>query len=242
MIAFVTEHAGRPLDPERLREAVLNSNRAREEKLKLYDLLKAVPSPANPQILRDFGYVGPMFDGTASAIAVCDAFQREFRDAMRAGAPGVPGEALRLLWIQNRIQFRSSAKKALLTRYRANVFDDMNDVFWDPIDPDDPLPGFARRMIRYPLGFNSERRIELLARQVREFRIDGVINPCNWGCRQLMAQRGLIAARLREQGIPVLNLEVDCVDARNVAEGPVSTRLEAFLETLVDRKRHPARS
>lgn len=156
---------------------------------------------------------------------------------MRAGSSGVPGEAVRLLWIQNRIQFRLPAERAVLSQFRANVFDDMNDVYWDALDPDDPYPGFARRMIGYPLGFSAEKRIALLKRQIREFRIDGVINPCNWGCRQLMAMRGLISERLKEIDVPVLNLEVDCVDSRNVAEGQAHTRLEAFLEMLSEKKR-----
>jgi benzoyl-CoA reductase/2-hydroxyglutaryl-CoA dehydratase subunit BcrC/BadD/HgdB len=33
-------------------------------------------------------------------------------------------------------------------------------------------------------------------------------------------------------GIPVVNLEVDCVDTRNFAEGQLKTRLEAFMEML----------
>lgn len=237
MVGFISDHSGVCLEREALRKAVTNSNTARRSKLELYSLVKASPSPANPHILRDFGYLAPVFDGTTVAIDVCDGFHREFRAAMRAGSSGVPGEAVRLLWIQNRIQFRLPAERAVLSQFRANVFDDMNDVYWDAIDPDDPYPGFARRMIGYPLGFSAEKRIALLKRQIREFRIDGVINPCNWGCRQLMAMRGLISERLKEIDVPVLNLEVDCVDSRNVAEGQAHTRLEAFLEMLSEKKR-----
>jgi benzoyl-CoA reductase/2-hydroxyglutaryl-CoA dehydratase subunit BcrC/BadD/HgdB len=56
-----------------------------------------------------------------------------------------------------------------------------------------------------------------------------------------MAQRGLITESLRELDVPVLNLEVDCVDARNVAESQVRTRLEAFMEMLSHRKQRQDR-
>ena len=66
----------------------------------------------------------------------------------------------------------------------------------------------------------------------RRYRIHGAINPCNWGCRQGAGARGLIEAGLREIGVPVLNLEVDCVDESKFTEGQARTRLEAFLEMI----------
>jgi benzoyl-CoA reductase/2-hydroxyglutaryl-CoA dehydratase subunit BcrC/BadD/HgdB len=42
----------------------------------------------------------------------------------------------------------------------------------------------------------------------------------------------MIQAVLKELGVPVVNLEVDCVDTRNFAEGQLRTRLEAFMEML----------
>ena len=36
-------------------------------------------------------------------------------------------------------------------------------------------------------------------------------------------------------GVPVLNLEVDCIDSRNFMEGQIRTRLEAFMEMLDGR-------
>jgi len=40
---------------------------------------------------------------------------------------------------------------------------------------------------------------------------------------------------LKAIGVPVLNLEVDCVDPRNFAEGQLRTRIEAFTEMLAER-------
>jgi benzoyl-CoA reductase/2-hydroxyglutaryl-CoA dehydratase subunit BcrC/BadD/HgdB len=63
-----------------------------------------------------------------------------------------------------------------------------------------------------------------------------MINPCHWGCRQGTGSRGLITQELQKAGIPVLNLEVDCVDPRNFSEGQVRTRIQAFVETILARK------
>lgn len=66
----------------------------------------------------------------------------------------------------------------------------------------------------------------------RRNQVDGAINPTQWGCRQGSGARGLISDALRSEGVPVLNLEVDCVDPRSFAEGQLKTRLEDFVEML----------
>jgi benzoyl-CoA reductase/2-hydroxyglutaryl-CoA dehydratase subunit BcrC/BadD/HgdB len=71
----------------------------------------------------------------------------------------------------------------------------------------------------------------------RAYKLDGAINPCHWGCRQGTGARGLISDGLKEINVPVLNLEVDCVDTRNFAEGQLRTRIEAFMEMLESRPR-----
>ena len=124
--------------------------------------------------------------------------------------------------------------------YRAViVVDELNDVTWDAIDPADPYPGMARRAIGLPLNGPSERRVARLRQLAQEYRVDGVIHPCHWGCRQGTGIRGLIQQGFSELDIPVLNLEVDCVDARSFSEGQLRTRLEAFLELLAGRRGRP---
>jgi benzoyl-CoA reductase/2-hydroxyglutaryl-CoA dehydratase subunit BcrC/BadD/HgdB len=95
----------------------------------------------------------------------------------------------------------------------------------------------ALRAIAIPLNGDVQGRIKHLRKLARAYKLDGAINPCNWGCRQGTGARGLISDGLKEVGVPVLNLEVDCVDKRNFAEGQLRTRLEAFIEMLERRPR-----
>ncbi|MBL6974860.1 MAG: 2-hydroxyacyl-CoA dehydratase [Deltaproteobacteria bacterium] len=41
-------------------------------------------------------------------------------------------------------------------------------------------------------------------------------------------------AGLREAEVPILNLEVDCVDPRPFSDGQLKTRIHAFIEMLGD--------
>jgi benzoyl-CoA reductase/2-hydroxyglutaryl-CoA dehydratase subunit BcrC/BadD/HgdB len=238
MVEFVTRHTGEPLDEGKLRQAVENTNRARKIMEDVYQLAQNVPSPTDGRLLTNFGLVMPLFCGTEAAVEIAQAYKDEFTARVDNGISGVPDEKLRLLWIQNRIQFNNPLVELLEKEYRANIVsDELNDIFWDPIDPQDPYPGMARRAIAIPLNGSIQRRIGHLQKLARTYSLDGAINPCNWGCRQGTGARGLISNGLKEIGVPVLNLEVDCVDKRNFAEGQLRTRVEAFIEMLESRPR-----
>lgn len=233
MAGFVSEVTGRSLDPAALHEAIGNMNRTSEIMKEVYRLAGSVPSPISSRELSNFGIVMPLFFGRPEAIAVAQSFRDELAKRVEQGKSGIRNERLRLLWIQNRIQFKHGLERILEEEYGAViVIDELNDVTWDAVDPDDPYEGLARRCISIPFNGTADTRIAHLQKLAREYRIDGAINPCNWGCRQGTGGRGLIEEGLKRIGVPVLNLEVDCVDERKFAEGQFRTRLEAFMEML----------
>jgi len=238
MVDFVAQQTGETLDESKVRQAIEKTNSAREIMKDAYQLAQNVPSPTDGRLLINIGIVMPLFIGTDSAIEIAQAYKDEFTARIDNGIQGVPDEKLRLLWIQNRIQFKNPLVELLEKEYQANIVsDELNDINWDPIDPDDPYTGLARRSIAFPLNGNIQRRIQHLQKLARNYKLDGAINPCHWGCRQGTGARGLISDGLKEIGVPVLNLEVDCVDTRNFAEGQLRTRIEAFVEMLESRPR-----
>jgi len=232
MTRFVAAHTGRPLEVERLREAVDATNRARALMVEALELAKTVPSPIRRRDLVNFGLVLAPLLGTESAVEVARTYRDEFAAKVRAGIAGTPGERVRLMWLQNRIQFKHPLEALLSDELHVTVFDELNEITWDPIDPDDPFPGIARRILSTPLVGTAERRIRNLQHLARAYRIDGALNPCHWGCRQGSGARGLVEEGLHAIGVPVLNLEVDCADPRSFAEGQLRTRLEAFVEMI----------
>jgi benzoyl-CoA reductase/2-hydroxyglutaryl-CoA dehydratase subunit BcrC/BadD/HgdB len=233
MFRFISSRTGETLDEDKLREAIVKSNRARELMVDVFELAQNVPSPANGQSLANFGIVMSLFLGTDAGIEIAQAYKDEFGEMVRNGQSGVPEEKVRLLWLQNRIQFKNPLIKMLEKEYQAAiVIDELNDITWDPIDPADPFTGVAKRTITVPLNGEINGRLNHIRHLSTAYKVDGAVNPCHWGCRQGTGARGLIQASLKEIGIPVVNLEVDCVDTRNFAEGQLKTRLEAFMEML----------
>lgn len=236
MVAFASRITGRRLDDDRLRKSVENSNRASEIMKGIFELARRQPSPVLSRDLSNFGIVMSLFLGSEAAVTIAEAYRDELQKRITAGNDGNSRKKIRLLWIQNRIQFKHGLEKMLEEEYGASIIiDELNDITWDPIDPADPFEGFARKSISIPFNGTIEKRIGHLKKLARQYRVDGAVNPCNWGCRQGTGARGLIEKGLRDIGVPVLNLEVDCVDSRKFAEGQLHTRLEAFMEMLHSR-------
>jgi benzoyl-CoA reductase/2-hydroxyglutaryl-CoA dehydratase subunit BcrC/BadD/HgdB len=239
MVDFVSAHTGVPLDIEKLKASIIKTNEVRKLMQEVFQLAKHVPSPADSRMLANFGIVMALLLGTDSAIDVAKIYRDEFERRIKNNISGTNNERIRLLWIQNRIQFKNPLLDILEKDFGASVVvDELNDITWDPIDPSDPFEGLALRAISIPFNGEAKQRITHLQKLAREYRVHGAINPCNWGCRQGTGARGLISDGLKEIGVPVLNLEVDCVDNRTFAEGQLKTRLEAFVEML-DSKPSP---
>ena len=234
---FVAFHTKVPFDMEKLRAASVLTNQARKLMVDAYRLAAAKPSPVAGKTLNNFGVVVALLLGTQEAVDVCKAFRDDFAQKVAEGVGGVPGEKLRLLWIQNRIQFKNDIVDYLENEWGAVVVaDELNAVTFGPIDPDDPFPGIARRSISIPLNGSVDRRMDNLLAMCRDYAIDGAINPCHWGCRQGTGASAMIATGLKAAGVPVLNMDVDCIDRRNFAPGQIKTRLEAFIEMLSENK------
>ena len=233
MITFITNQTGRTLDHELLRISIHNNNIARGYIAEAMDLCKNVPCPATSDDLKNF-IIYVLLGGSEAVIEVSRTYRDEFRHRVENNIPGLPGERFRLLWIQNRIQFPNNLIKMLEDRFKANVvIDELNHIYWDPLDEDeDPLMALARRQVAHPLVGPAERRLETLVELARDYRVDGAINPAHWGCRQSSGARLLFNNALQKVGVPVLHLDVDCVDERNFSEGQITTRLEAFMEML----------
>jgi benzoyl-CoA reductase/2-hydroxyglutaryl-CoA dehydratase subunit BcrC/BadD/HgdB len=232
LIGFVKEKTGRDLDDEKLKQAIRYNNEGREYLIEALELCKQVPSPANSDDWKNF-VINVLLNGTPEGVNVARTYRDELQKRVEDGIAGVPGEQHRLLWVQNRMQFKTDLIEILEKQYTANVvIDELNYVYWDPLDESDPLRSLATRQIRHPLVGPVDRRLRYLVQMAREFKVDGVINPSHWGCRQSAGVRGLFKDAFQAIGIPLIHLDVDCVDERNYARNQVLTRLEAFMELL----------
>jgi len=232
MIEYVEYETGRKLNYDKLKKTIKYNNQAREYLIEVNNYCKNVPCPANSNDLKNF-IIYILLLGTEEGVEVAKLYRDEFKFRVEKGLTGLSEEKFRLMWIQNRIQFKTDILDILEEKYGANiVIDELNHIWWEPMDENQPLRSLANRMITHPIVGPVERRLEVITQLAQEYKIDGAVNPAHWGCRQSAGARVLFKDALQKIGIPLIHLDVDCVDERNYAPGQIMTRLEAFLEML----------
>lgn len=114
-----------------------------------------------------------------------------------------------------------------------------NDMTFDSpmsIDLNDPVRSLARRIVENHFNGAGRRRVDATLRMAKEAAADGVVVFCHWGCKQTLGLSQLAKRTFEEAGLPTLVLDGDGCDGRNVADGQMVTRLNAFLEQLEARK------
>ena len=85
-----------------------------------------------------------------------------------------------------------------------------------------------------PIFTKNEDRRRRLLELVTKFSADGVVYQAFAGCQVYEMEQRSVAQTLNEKGIPMLYIETDYSPDD---EGQLSTRVEAFLESIKTRKR-----
>ena len=94
-----------------------------------------------------------------------------------------------------------------------------------------PPPGLL------PFNGPAQRRIDRALEMAKTVGADGAVWFCHWGCKQTLAAAQNVKKRLEQEGYPVLILDGDGCDRGNSSNGQMSTRMQAFVEMLEDRKK-----
>jgi benzoyl-CoA reductase/2-hydroxyglutaryl-CoA dehydratase subunit BcrC/BadD/HgdB len=228
-LEVLEEIARKHVLPDDLRKAIRLSNECRAYMVQANEMRRRRPSPMSG--LAGFSFIYMTFCGLGSKGAV-DVYRALAQDLeSRVAVPG--GEQYRLLWLHLRPFFPNSLMLHLEKELGAIVaFEEMNEVYWDPLDEQRPLESLAAKMLSH-FGYGSvERRIEAIMKMVSRYHIDGVINFANWGCRQSTGSAYMVKEALGAEGIPCLILDGDCVDGSNFSEGRALTRVEGLVEML----------
>lgn len=235
MIGYIRDFSGKEYDPERMKQAIRYSNEATRIISELYELCKQKPAPITSDTLKNFQIIFALLLGSKEGVEVARVFRDEAKRHAENGCAELPKEDIRLMWVQNRIQYKTKITDYLQEKFNAKiVIDELNYIYWDDLDEDRPLEALAGRLIRHPLNGAVGHRMDILKKLCREYDIDGAINPSHWGCRQNCGVRELFKNSLAEMDVPMINLDVDCVDSRNYFEGQILTRLQGFMEMIED--------
>lgn len=112
------------------------------------------------------------------------------------------------------------------------VGNDMTYDAFEEIDLSNPVRSLARRIVYNHFNGSGKRRIETTLTQAKAADADGIIVFCHWGCKQTLGISQLAKATFEAHGLPTLVLDGNGCDPRNVADGQMVTRVNAFIEQL----------
>lgn len=240
-IISMGEMLGKQITAEDVRAEIKRENRCRVLLGELFGYQSIQPPPMSAAEV--LWYAGMTVDWLADPDAACGVLEtavEEVRERVRKGERGygVCEDPIRLV-----ISGLPSADLALL-----NIIEDMGaavvgfESMWNitAIDEEgDPFEALARRATNIPLSLPARQRAYMVSKQSMErYRPDGTIYCNNFGCH-LTSAPGPILMKIYEHefGIPCLALEIDLPGG---GHGQMSTRIQAFIETIRNRKEKAA--
>jgi len=138
----------------------------------------------------------------------------------------------RLIWLHLK-PFYPNNLTALLNEYHFDVvYDEFASIFWEPLEPDNPLESLAKKILSSQNLTVPEKRVNRILNWCEQFQADGVIQFNQWGCRQSQGMNFILKNMLQQKGYPVLLLDGDHIDRKFYSEEQLRTRIEAFYEML----------
>ncbi|MEE9200960.1 MAG: 2-hydroxyacyl-CoA dehydratase family protein [Candidatus Brocadiales bacterium] len=235
LVKGLEEASGRRMDPDRLRETIERANRTRRRIVEINETRTSPFSPLSGK--RALGFMLPTHQLSGSRLAeeFYTKLSQELRERVQAEEElgSIPDHKIRLLWLELKPYFKNTTISNIEVTTDAKIaFEEANYVYWDELDPDKPYESLARKLLCNHNNGPLKRRLEVLRKLVRKYDIHGAVIFSQWGCRRNNAAVPTIKKELYRLGVPVLNIDGDCVDNHNIMAGQIATRFEGFLEML----------
>jgi benzoyl-CoA reductase/2-hydroxyglutaryl-CoA dehydratase subunit BcrC/BadD/HgdB len=116
------------------------------------------------------------------------------------------------------------------------MFNDMIAVDeWNIYDMIDSVSDNYLKACTCPIFSKNDDRIRRIIQLVRSYKADGVVYQAFAGCSVYEMEQKSVLDAMEKEGIPILYLESDYSPSQG---GQLSTRIEAFIESLKTRRRN----
>jgi len=216
-------------DIGRLKKAILLSNEFRHWALKINEVRKELTN--YPKDFNGLNFILPFFslNGSKEGVLLYKKMYQELKD-FNENKP--KKKIKKILWLHLKPYYRNEIFDILEKYGLKVVFEEINHIYWQEMDPDRPFESLAKKMMSNFLNGPSDSRIKVIDKLIEEYDIDGVILFAHWGCRQSNGSIRIIKDEVKKHNIPILVLDGDCVDIKNSSVGQIKTRVEGFAEIV----------
>lgn len=231
---MLQDTAHRKLDEQKLKECVATG--IRTQKLYAQTLQRRaqvhLPEVMTPELLSCIN--NHIYLGLPEGEKFMQMLLQDIRNA-----PPISEHASRILWMHVLPNAQEPLKQIFQGAENDRVEVIGCDLAYDnlvPMDPEKPYESMARRIVMSSYNGPGSRRIDKTLQYAEKMHADGILIFCQWGCKQTQGIAFAAKKIFEEAGYPALVLDGDGCDRTNEASGQATTRANAFLEELAEKK------
>ena len=237
-VSELEKKTGLKMDMGKLAEACNNANEARIWSLKVNNLRASSRPLIRGSQSVYFASIFSQMWGRKDMIDIQRTLYHELEELAAKPSTVSIDSTHRLLWLHLPPFYHSGLLDYIEETCRAPiVFEEVNYIGWDPLDPDDPYRSLARKILT--TGFmDPDLRVKAICEVVRQFRADGCILYNHGFGRCSMSDSSFIKharEELTRAKIPLLVLDGDCMD-QTVDPCSTLTKVSAYVEALNEKK------
>ncbi|MHA2281718.1 MAG: 2-hydroxyacyl-CoA dehydratase subunit D [Promethearchaeota archaeon] len=254
LMSFLEKISGREYDHDKLKEICRLSWEGLSLWKDIIEMAKRIPTPVNG--LDIFTQILPIttLRGTEDTIKYYQRLKEEIEFRVHNNISAIPEEKYRLFWdylpIYHKMKYlsRKLAKHGACVVVASFFFPAMEDdeinrlintdqIDYENLTLDTLLDFLAYGYLSLYANRSIEYKVNLFTKLAREFSIDGFILHVDRSCKPQSLPQYEIGNLMENDGYPTVVIDADSMDPRYFSEAQVDTRLEAFIETLENRKR-----
>jgi benzoyl-CoA reductase/2-hydroxyglutaryl-CoA dehydratase subunit BcrC/BadD/HgdB len=176
------------------------------------------------------GIAGSLFWGASFRDEINQMLIQEMDSRLQSGK--VFPERHRIMWYPWVPVQQTNIFATLKEKQASIVMAESAMVYWSELDETKPFESLALKALQNLQVGPAERRIAALTELADAYEVDGAIHFSTPACRHENGSFRLIGDALKENGVPVLNIEADMTDERNYSAEKTTAGLESFFEIL----------
>lgn len=228
LVRFLERKTGKTLDTGKLTEILDRENESKRHYDSFLKKRRTHAYPNTPGMMLFMLFASHMYIGSQWVLD----FYRQMDEEIDTYPSADPREK-QLLWMHI-APYSEPALNRLLsydTGY-AITADDFNLDFMEMLDTSHPLQALSHKIAANIYNGPFERKKKACLQYVKKYECDGAVQFCHWGCKQSSGSTYLMKQAMKQEGIPMLILDSDALDRRNMQDSQIATRMEAFEEQL----------
>lgn len=238
LIPICEQTSGNAFDIDQFKETVKLSKEAAILWRQVLETAKASPAPLS--FFDGCIHMGPIvvLRGTKEAVDYYQLLLNELNTYVKEGKGFTDDETCRIFWDGMPIWGKLRMMSDLFSANNANVVASTycNSWIFDTMDENNPFESTALAYNRIFINRSEKAKIQMLKDMVDEYYVDGIIFHDARTCFNNSNARFGMPQRMQADGIPSMVIEGDLCDLRFFSEGQSITKIESFIEQLVDLK------